>query len=246
MVDLFNLLKDSSPFVIAAIVVLVLGNQYLKVRAKEADAKVIAAEHDKETAKYQSEAEIRRDTKDEKIALELAQYRAQQTASVAASAKALQENTAIAGQTVSALATMATKQNTVQSAVTDAVSQSETRVIATVEASRDKVISVLSKMNEFNGEVFKPVAAKPPNLDAMEQILNTALAAIKDVQRHQLEDAGVSPIVPVAAVAPPAPADTPAPSKVVLADISPEAVASIREAVTPEAGDGDSELKEAS
>lgn len=238
MVDLANILKDTGPYFIAAFVILVLGRQYLIVRAKEADATVIAAQHEKETAKYQSEAEIRRDAKDEKIALELAQYRATQTANVAASAQALQQNTEIAGQTVAALATMATKQSTVQSAVTDAVSQSETRIVASVESSRDKVISVLSKMGEFNNEVFKPVAAKPPNLDAMEQILNTALAAIKDVQRHQMEDAALPINAPIPPAPPPTLPKADAPAEVVVADISPQAVASIMDAVAKtDAGD---------
>lgn len=185
MSELLVLLKDASPFVIAAIVVLILGREYFKVRAKEADAAVIKAENEKETAKYQSEAEIRRDARDEKVAIELAQYRAQQTANVASTAQALQQNTTIQGQTVAAIASLTGQQAASETTVTGAIGKSETNVIQHVEASKDQVLAALNLLGKFNTEVFKPVAAQPPDLQAMQKILEAALRGVEEVQKRQ-------------------------------------------------------------
>lgn len=182
MSELALLLKDASPFFIAAFVALILGRQYLSVRAKEADASVIKAAADKETAKYQSEAEIRRDARDEKVALELAQYRAQQTANVASTAQALQQNTAIQGQTVAAIATLTGQQSASESVVTSAIEKSGADVISRVDASKDEVIAVVRLLAKVNTGIFKPAGTEPPDLATMYLILEETDRAIQTAQ----------------------------------------------------------------
>lgn len=115
---------------------------------------------------------------------------------------------------------------TSEQTVKQAVTSSEGRVIASVTASKDDVIAVLKLLGKVNTDVFQPVASEPPDLATMQIILEDTVKAI-EAAKIRMQSA-------------PKRATSEVPAAVVVADVSPEAVASIMDAV---AGNGDSEDK---
>lgn len=110
--------------------------------------------------------------------------------------------------------------------VKQAVTSSEGRVIASVVSSKDDVLAVLKLLGKVNSDVFQPVATEPPDLAAMQMILEDTIAAIEAAKkRMQSAPKRVTSEIPAA---------------VVVTDVSPAAVESIMNAV---AGNGDSEDK---
>lgn len=112
--------------------------------------------------------------------------------------------------------------------VKQAVTSSEGRVIASVVSSKEDVLAVLKLLGKVNTDVFQPVSSEPPDLAAMQTILEDTITAIENAKKRMQNT--------------PKLVTTETPAEVVVTDVSPSAVASIMDAV---AGNGDSKGSEA-
>lgn len=123
--------------------------------------------------------------------------------------------------------------------VKQAVTSSEGRIIDSVVASKDDVLAVLKLLGKVNTDVFQPVSSEPPDLAAMQSILEDTLAAIaNNKKRMQTAPARATSEVPAVTL----------PAEVVITDVSPAAMETIKGAMMPvaDAGaatDGESEDK---
>lgn len=222
--DIIAILQGVSPFV----AIVFLGVLYLQGRNKETDTNLKIAELEATAAKYNSEAETRRDIERAKVAADLIVQREKIAAELEISrrevslvlSKAVITLDAIAGRQAETTGAVGKSEETVKQAVTS----SEGRVIASVVASKDDVIAVLKLLGKVNSDVFQPVATEPPDLAAMQIILEDTITAIENAKRR-MQSA-------------PKLVTTETPAEVVVTDVSPSAVASIMDAV---AGNGDSE-----
>lgn len=224
MAELIKLVQDLSPFAAFVLVALV----YLRGRGKENDTNLKIAELQATTAKYNAEAETRRDIERAKVAADLIVQREKIAAELETSrretslvlTKAVITLDAIAGRQVETTGAVMTSEQTVKQAVTS----SEGRVVAAVAASKDDVIRVVRLLGKVNTDVFQPVASEPPDLAAMQIILEDTITAIETAKRRmQNAPVRVTSEVPV-----------------VITDVSPSAVETIVSAVV---GNGDSEGK---
>lgn len=117
--------------------------------------------------------------------------------------------------------------------VKQAVTSSEGRVIASVVSSKEDVLAVLKLLGKVNTDVFQPVSSEPPDLAAMQIILEDTLAAIEAAKRRMQS-------APKRATSEIHTADVP--TEVVITEVSQAAVDSIMGALP---GNGDSKGSEA-
>lgn len=100
--------------------------------------------------------------------------------------------TSITGKQIEGTTAVTTAVTTAETAVTAQVKKSGQDVIQQVQTSESNVLETFKLMARLNTEAWKPVAAEPPDLEALKPILQAALQAIKEVQNRKESEVATS------------------------------------------------------
>lgn len=211
----------------------------IRIAQLEAEGKIKAAELALELARTNTEA-LRVANEDKaKLATDLDIYQTQADAIRHATSASLETTATAQLETVKMLGSLVTAQRQ----TTTSIRGSEKRLSEQVEGARGATSQSLEEFKDLFIMTFDMYMKNPPATYESIKRMQKAWAEgnMEKAQAVADEPAPVAAIADaLAAVTPPAPADAPTPAEVVVADISPQAVTSIMNAVAKtDAGDGD-------